>query len=184
MTTKIISLTIIFIIAVTLTGCSLFPSVDTSAPVLKIVNGPKTSEKPTPKDSGEKDNGTISATLVDFQAKIASDSALSIEPETPGTDTSPTVQRPQLEIKSSSIRLSADNKELIIEGELLNKGLVAADLNGFKIIATVYDKASRVLTSGSTITVLKTLDAQATTPFQVTLDRVFGADTYRLQGGF
>lgn len=188
------TLTLLAVTAVTLSGCSLGPAVDTSAPTINIVSQPPAS--PTPVAA------TLSASpLVDYTAKIGTLSAtpaptgpptggptatLSVAPTVTPTPTpvDNNVKGGTLAITSSNIRGSSDGRKLIIDGELLNQGSEKANLTGFKIIAMIYDKKSKLLASGSSETVLKSLEPGGTTPFQVTVDRVTGADTYRLQGGY
>jgi hypothetical protein len=196
-TTKLSALLVLTTLALTLTGCSLFPSIDTSAPALNIVGQTKKSVTPSPiENSGTKDESARRVKMIEFQAKIASDSAAAATASesgvtneiSPGASAQPRGTAAQemnrLEIKSSQIRLSSDNKKMVIEGELLNNGTVTANLTNFKIIAVVYDKKGKILTSGSEETTIKSLEPKTTTPFQVLLDRVPGADNYRLQGGY
>ncbi len=176
------TLALLAVTAVTLSGCSLGPAVDTSAPTINIVSQPPAS--PTPSTA------TLSASpLVDYTAKIGTLSATPAPVETATVTPTPTpvdnnVKGGSLVITSSNIRGSSDGRKLIIDGELLNQGSEKADLTGFKIIAMIYDKKSKLLASGSSETVLKSLGPGGTTPFQITVDRVTGADTYRLQGGY
>lgn len=185
-----ITSTLLAVVTVILSGCSLGPAVDTSAPTINIISQPPVG--PTPDANPEEAPGaaTLSASpLVDYTARIGTLAATPAQVETATATPTPTpvdnnVKGGPLAITSSNIRGSSDGRKLIIDGELLNQGTEKANLTGFKIIAAIYDKKGKLLASGSSETVLKSLEPGGTTPFQISVDRVTGADTYRLQGGY
>lgn len=188
MMSKGLTIALLLIGALTLTGCSLFGRVE---PPLIIVSPAPENPQSSPTAENTPPNGAVEEgspsaemnTEEKLPAEITTTTDLMKVP-TPTPTPTPTPKRPKLEIRNTTIKLTEDKKQYLIEGQIFNGGSEVADLTNFKIVARLYDTWSNLLTSATGRPATSRLDPQAFTNFRLTANYVAGVDTYKLQGGF
>lgn len=188
----------LLLFAVFLTGCSLSPLFgQAEAPLIVVSSAPEnppntptpSPEEPLPNDAlGTLEEGTPSSTdqaEAELPTEIATTTALlKVPTPTPTPPPTPAPERPKLEIKSSSIKLSDDGQKYLIEGQLFNGGKSTVDLTNFKLVAHLYDRQEKVLASALGRPTPTNLYPQSSTTFKITVDYIAGVDTYKVQGGY